>query len=72
MSLVWVELLELLKGRSGVALTQFSSSSKDLKTYLAHWLAPRMEFISQTFTTLYWTLLYATLTGQYTHNWFCG
>ena len=27
MSLVWLELLELMKGRSGVALTQFSSSS---------------------------------------------
>jgi hypothetical protein len=26
MSLVWFELLELMKGRSGVALTQFSSS----------------------------------------------
>jgi hypothetical protein len=26
MSLVWLELLELMKGRSGVALTQFSSS----------------------------------------------
>jgi hypothetical protein len=25
-SLVWLELLELMKGRSGVALTQFSSS----------------------------------------------
>jgi hypothetical protein len=27
MSLVWLELLKLLKGRSGMALTQFSSSS---------------------------------------------
>ena len=27
MSLVWLELLELLKGRSGVALTQLSSSN---------------------------------------------
>ena len=27
MSLVWLELLELMKGRSGVALTQFSSNS---------------------------------------------
>ena len=27
MSLVWLELLELMKGRSGVALTRFSSSS---------------------------------------------
>jgi hypothetical protein len=27
MSLVWLELEELTKGRSGVALTQFSSSS---------------------------------------------
>ena len=28
MRLVWLELLELLKGRSGVALTQFSSTLK--------------------------------------------
>jgi hypothetical protein len=28
MSLVWLELLQLMKGRSGVALTQFSSSSR--------------------------------------------
>jgi hypothetical protein len=27
MSLVWLELLELMNGRSGVALNQFSSSS---------------------------------------------
>ena len=29
MSLVWLELEELTKGRSGVALTQFSSSSSN-------------------------------------------
>ena len=28
MSLVWLELLELMKGRSDVALTQFGSSSQ--------------------------------------------
>ena len=27
MSLVWLELLQVMKGRSGVALSQFSSSS---------------------------------------------
>jgi hypothetical protein len=32
MSLVWLELLELMKGRSGVALTQFSSSSSNALT----------------------------------------
>jgi hypothetical protein len=30
MSLVWLELLQLMKGRSGVALTQFSSSSSNI------------------------------------------
>ena len=30
MSLVWLEGLELMKGRSGVALTQFSSSSSSI------------------------------------------
>jgi hypothetical protein len=30
MSLVWLELLQLMKGRSGVALTQFSSSSSSI------------------------------------------
>jgi hypothetical protein len=31
MSLVWLELLELMKGQSGVALSQFSSSSRMLQ-----------------------------------------
>ena len=32
MSLVWLELLELMKGRSGVALTQFNSSCSSSKS----------------------------------------
>ena len=36
MSLVWLELLELMKGRSGVALTQFSSSSSSNHSSTPH------------------------------------